>query len=62
MAKKTELVAVKRRDGRYAVKDGSKYVNGDAKIKFLKEQGLIKFSVPAKKPVEEVATETAPVE
>ena len=44
MAKKVKqtMKVVKRRDGRFAVVENGKYINGDAKVKVLVEKGLIK--------------------
>lgn len=57
--KKTELEAIKRRDGRYAVRaPGGKFINGEEKTKFLLAKGLIKVSTPSAKP----AADEAPAE
>jgi len=54
MAKKMTLTAVKRKDGRYAVeKSTGGYLNGDEKVAYLVEKGLVKVTAPKK--VEEAA-------
>jgi len=61
--RKVVLTAVKRKDGRYAVrKNTGGYVNGEEKVKFLVEKGLIK--APAKKaaPAEEPAADAPAAE
>lgn len=57
MASKKKLKFIKRRDGRYAVLSEGKYVNGEDKVKALKDKGLIKLS--AKKAAEEEAEDQA---
>ena len=57
MASKKKLKFIKRRDGRYAVLSEGKYVNGEDKVKALKDKGLIKLS--AKKAAEEKAEDQA---
>lgn len=58
VTKKADLVAVKRRDGRYAVrKRGGGFLKGDDKLNFLVEKGLVKAAV-AKKAEEAPAAET----
>jgi hypothetical protein len=61
MAKKKEdTKIVKRRDGRYAVLENGKYVNGEAKVKVLVEKGLIKAAVAkAEEPAAEETAEAA---
>lgn len=50
MKKHAELVVSKRRNGRFAVrKRGGGFVNGEAKLKFLVEAGLVKVPTPKKK-------------
>ncbi len=61
MKKKPDLVAVKRKDGRYSVrKRGGGYLNAEEKIKYLVEQNLIKAALPKKE--EEAPAEEAPAE
>jgi hypothetical protein len=63
MAKKLELTAVKRKDGRYAVKKSTGgYLNGDEKLAFLVEKGLVKVTAPKKVEEAPAATEEAPTE
>lgn len=51
---------VKKRNGRYGVKNKSKkWVNADEKVKILLAEGLIKVSVAAEKPAEEAPEEAA---
>ena len=62
VVKKTaEYKILKRRDGRYAVKNAKgQPVNGDDKVAILREEGLIKVPEPKPEPVaeEETAEET----
>ena len=61
VVKKTaEYKIIKRRDGRYAVKDAKgKPVNGDEKVTILQNEGLLAKPEPKPEPVaEETAEET----
>ena len=50
LKKKTEFVAVKRKDGRFSVrKRGGGMVNKEEKVKFLAEKNLIKTMKPKAK-------------
>lgn len=65
VVKKTDAhTIVKKRSGRFGVQTPKgAWVNGDEKAKILADAGLIKFSAPAPKPVEEEApAEEAPAE
>lgn len=57
IVKKTaEFSVYKRRDGRYAVKNGKgQPINGEEKVAILQAEGLLKAPEPKPEPVAEVA-------
>ncbi|MDC1175364.1 hypothetical protein OAT67_08200 [Bacteriovoracaceae bacterium] len=60
--KSGDLTIVKKRSGRYGVKDkNGKWLNGPDKVKVLLGEGLIKAAEPKAAPVEEAPAEEAPV-
>lgn len=61
--KTSEYTISQRRDGRYAVVDGSKNpVNGDEKVKILLAEELVKITAPAPAPAPEPEVEEAPAD
>lgn len=55
--KTTEYTVFQRRDGRYAVRADSAWVNGDDKVEILYKEELLKKPEPKAEPEEESAEE-----